>query len=312
VDVIPDIAIPSRVLAEMGVAPDFRANARIRYIHKRIGATDLYFLSNPEPRPLDAVCTFRISGKQPEIWHPDSGSTARVADHRIERECTSLPIRFDPSGSVFVLFRERVRKGGSDAVGNAKNWLEFDTAKEITGPWQVAFDPKWGGPAGAVTFDRLMDWSKHADAAIRHFSGTAVYRARFPTPLQEGGARTFLNLGQVAIMARVTVNGEDLGVVWKPPFRIEVTGALKPGENSLEIQVANLWINRMIGDEQLPDDSERHPGGNLKSWPEWLAQAKPSPTGRFTFTSWRLWKKDDPLVESGLLGPVTLERVETP
>ena len=115
-------------------------------------------------------------------------------------------------------------------------------------------------------------------------------------------------------MAAVKLNGQSLGTLWKPPFRVDATAALKPGANSLEVKVVNLWINRMIGDEQLPEDSDRNPDGTLKKWPAWLEQGKPSPTGRFTFTTWRLYKKGDPLVESGLLGPVLLrpaEAVET-
>ncbi|MGD0089584.1 MAG: glycosylhydrolase-like jelly roll fold domain-containing protein, partial [Planctomycetota bacterium] len=112
--------------------------------------------------------------------------------------------------------------------------------------------------------------------------------------------------GRVEVMAEVRLNGRDLGILWKPPYRVDVTEALKTGENALEMRVVNLWINRMIGDEQLPEDSERNANGTLKKWPDWLSEGKPSPAGRFTFTSWRLWKKDSPLVESGLLGPVTL------
>jgi hypothetical protein len=111
-------------------------------------------------------------------------------------------------------------------------------------------------------------------------------------------------------MAQVKVNGRELGTLWKPPFRLEVTGALKPGDNELEVRVVNLWVNRMVGDEQLPEDSERNSNGTLKEWPQWVQEGKPSPSGRFTFTSWRLWKKDDPLLESGLLGPVELEFAE--
>jgi hypothetical protein len=107
-------------------------------------------------------------------------------------------------------------------------------------------------------------------------------------------------------MARVKLNGQDLGLLWKPPYRVDVTRALKAGDNALEVAVTNLWINRMIGDEELPEDSDRNPDGTLKSWPKWVEEGKPSPTGRFTFTSWRLWKKGEPLVESGLMGPVTL------
>jgi len=108
----------------------------------------------------------------------------------------------------------------------------------------------------------------------------------------------------------VKLNGQDLGILWKPPFRLDVTDVLKPGDNQLEVKVVNLWINRMIGDEQLSEDSQRNGDGTLKAWPQWVREGKPSPTGRFTFTSWRLWKKDSPLVESGLLGPVTLQQIK--
>jgi hypothetical protein len=108
-------------------------------------------------------------------------------------------------------------------------------------------------------------------------------------------------------MAEVKLNGRDLGILWKPPFRVDVTDALKPGENQLEVKVVNLWINRLIGDEALPEDSQRNADGTLKAWPQWVNEGKPSPAGRFTFTSWRLWKKNDTLVPSGLLGPVTIQ-----
>ena len=108
-------------------------------------------------------------------------------------------------------------------------------------------------------------------------------------------------------MAHVMLNNHDLGILWKPPFRLDASAALKPGRNTLNIHVTNLWINRMIGDQQLPEDSDRGPGGNLLKWPQWLLENKPSPTGRFTFTTWRLWGKNDPLSLSGLIGPVTLQ-----
>jgi hypothetical protein len=108
------------------------------------------------------------------------------------------------------------------------------------------------------------------------------------------------------VIAEVELNGKNLGILWKPPFRVDVTEAVKAGENRLEVKVINLWINRMIGDERLPEDSERNPNGTLKSWPSWVSAGKPSPTGRYTFTTWRLWKKGEPLQASGLLGPVIL------
>ena len=188
---------------------------------------------------------------------------------------------------------------------------------EIAGPWEVQFDPKWGGPEKPVAFEKLEDWSKRPEDGIRFYSGTAVYRTSIrwnrQLPIANRQSGIWLDLGQVAVMAEVTLNGKDLGILWKPPFRVDVTDALKSGENTLELKVVNLWINRQIGDEKLPEDSDRNPSGNLKSWPQWVQDGRPSPTGRYTFTSWRLWKKDSPLVESGLIGPVTLltaERVE--
>ena len=121
-------------------------------------------------------------------------------------------------------------------------------------------------------------------------------------------SRWYLDLGKVAVMAEVRLNGKDLGIAWKTPYRVDATEALKPGENILEMKVVNLWINRQIGDEQLPEDCDRNANGTLKRWPTWLQEGKPSPTGRYTFSSWKLWKKGDPLQESGLLGPVTLQQ----
>lgn len=177
----------------------------------------------------------------------------------------------------------------------------------ISGPWTVKFPEGWGAPS-EVQLETLVPLNQHADAGVRYFSGTASYHCGFDVPaeLLTDGRRLELDLGNVAVMAEVSLNGRPLGVLWKPPFRIVVTGALRAGRNSLEIAVANLWVNRMIGDQQLPSDAERHPNGSLKSWPQWLLDGQPSPTGRFTFTTWELWRKNDALVDSGLIGPVQL------
>ncbi len=301
-----DIAIPTRVLAEMNVAPDFRATAKLHFIHKRIGEADIYFVANPEAREIEAQCTFRVNGRLPEIWAPDTGRMEPATAYTMKDGGTSLPLRFEPSGSLFIVFRKQIGNQSPKAPG--KNWLEFATRQEISGSWQVSFDAKWGAPAGPVRFDQLDDWSQRAEPGIRYYSGPAAYRKNFRWDAASATPqRVFLDLGRVAVMAEVRLNGRDLGILWKPPFHVDVTDALRPGENTLEVKVVNLWVNRMIGDEQLPEDSDRNTTGNLKSWPTWLAEGKPSPAGRFTFTSWRLWKKDDPLVPSGLLGPVTLK-----
>jgi hypothetical protein len=177
----------------------------------------------------------------------------------------------------------------------------------IEGSWDVHFPADTGAP-DKVPLDTLISWSRHSNLGIKYFSGTATYRKTFRVPPEAlaAGRAVYLDLGKVAVIAQVRLNGKDLGILWKSPFRVEATGALRAGENVLEVQVTNLWVNRLIGDEQLPEDSERNVDGLLKSWPKWLTEGKPSPAGRHTFATHRVWKKDSPLQESGLLGPVKL------
>jgi len=181
----------------------------------------------------------------------------------------------------------------------------------IAGSWQLEL-PADAGTARSVALEKLISWSEHPEPGLKYFSGTATYRKTFrlAAAVRNPKAAVYLDLGDVQIMADVKLNGHKLGLLWKPPYRVEITAALQTGDNVLEVQVTNLWINRMIGDEQLPEDSDRNANGTLRAWPKWLAEDKPSPTGRQTFTSWRLWKKDSPLVSSGLLGPVTLHTTE--
>ena len=361
-DPTPDIHALSELLHSQGVPPDFSFEApkadALRFIHKHLSDVEVYFVANKYPEPLTAKCAFRIVGRRPELWWPDSGRTERPALYDQGEGLTQLPVHFEPSGSVFVIFRRGERTESDRVVQvtppvdqlqltRGPRGLEFECATpgtyaltlangakrsvvvpaaaspiSLTGVWEVAFDPNWGGPAQPVVFAALEDWSKRPEAAIRFYSGTAVYRKQFTLPADAGGLLAdasdrnravgtkqpcYLDLGKVAVMAQVILNGKDLGVLWKPPYRLEVSEALRLGENTLELRVVNLWINRQIGDMQLAEDSERNANGTLKSWPQWLLEGKPSPTGRQSFTSWRLWQQDSPLAESGLLGPVTLQ-----
>jgi hypothetical protein len=151
----------------------------------------------------------------------------------------------------------------------------------LSGPWEVAFDPKWGGPEH-VTFATLEDWSRRPEDGIRFYSGTAVYRRTFDAPKLQRGQRMFLDLGAVKSLARVRLNGHDLGVVWCAPWRVEISRRVKASGNHLEVAVANLWPNRLIGDQSRPAEQ------------------------RVAWTTWNPFQKDSPLLESGLLGPVTL------
>ena len=182
--------------------------------------------------------------------------------------------------------------------------------QEISGDWNLKFPPNWGAPP-SVTLDKLISWTDHTNAGVRYFSGTAAYEKEIEISADRlsAGRELWLDLDAVKNFAEVSLNGQDLGVLWKPPFRVNITTAAKPGVNHLIVKVTNLWPNRLIGDEQLPPDCEWN-GKELKAWPQWFLDGKPSPTGRLTFTTWHHWTKDSPLLTSGLLGPVTLQTAE--
>ncbi|MFZ1936814.1 MAG: glycosyl hydrolase [Thermoguttaceae bacterium] len=439
---------PEAVLAEMGVPADFRAEKitsqtqTSRYIHRAADGVDIYFVSNANPRAIDTDCTFRVKGKRPELWHPDTGRVEPVAVYQEVDGCTRIPIWFDASGSVFVVFRAEsgatadavvaISHNGKPVMGSARPAVKivvksaiygvpgdaartrnvtarvqkmarqgecsfhvarmaedgdpaFNVVKTLTveytvdgkpcrargtdpetiqllggqkprdaevrydggrllleaakpgryelktasgktadvevpappaaiklaGPWELQFPEGWDAPK-SVTLDKLISWSKHPNDGVKYFSGTATYlkTVRLPAEMVAKNRRVYLDLGKVEVLAQVKLNGKDLGILWKTPFRIDVTDAVRAGDNTLEVSVTNNWVNRLIGDEQLPEDSKRYPGGNLVEWPKWLQEGKPSPAGRHTFTTWRHWHKDSPLMESGLLGPVKMSATE--
>ena len=434
---------PEETLAKMGVQPDFTAGPFIRWIHRSVGGMEIYFVASAGQQPTEAVCTFRVTGKHPEFWQPETGWIERIAAYEQADGATRIPIRFEPSGSVFVVFRQtakrfdpvisvtlndqpllpapepkvkvviekavygvlsdpnrtrdvrtklqavvdggelsfqvaRMAQGDDPAFGIVKTlvveygvggksfkvsgedpeditlaapigservaevhrggagrlWVEawepgryeVKTAsgrtlhcealalrqpQEITGQWELRFPPNCGAPERA-TLEKLISWSEHSESGVKYFSGAATYLKTITVPPKMLGKsrHLYLDLGKVQVMAQVKLNGKDLGILWKSPYRVDITEAVKAGENALEVRVVNLWVNRMIGDEKMPEDSSRNADGTLKEWPQWLQEGKASPAGRYTFTSWRLWKTDDSLLESGLIGPVTLRATE--
>jgi hypothetical protein len=187
---------------------------------------------------------------------------------------------------------------------------------ELSGSWEVSFDPRWGGPAKKA-FVRLEDWSKRPEEGIKYYSGTAIYRKTFDLPKVAGNLRSrlspsqrlWIDLGIVKNLARVQLNGHELGTLWCAPWRVDITDVVKPIGNTLEIAVVNLWPNRLIGDEQLPQDAEFGERGNILRMPEWVLKNEPRPsTGRYAFTTWRHFTKDSELLPSGLMGPVQILR----
>jgi hypothetical protein len=416
------------------------AATHLAYTHRVAGGTDIYFVSNQRRQFDSAECTFRVSGKAPELWHPDTGVIEPAPVWKSQDGRTTVRLDFDPAGSVFVIFRggpgepdhviaasgsfsarramkprleiqhatyaaidgagtadvtaklsrmaqdgqlvvvanndlpdrdpaenhkkelrvdytldgksvhatvpegETLTLPGTASIGQAARWdmsatngalpviklwsdgqVELHTAsgavlraaandlpapQEVAGTWELKFPPNWGAPA-SVTLEKLISWTDDANAGVRYFSGTAAYEKDINISGErlKNGRELWLDLGAVKNFAEVSLNGHDLGVLWKPPFRVNITAAAKPGSNQLVVKVTNLWPNRLIGDEQLPADREWN-GKELKEWPQWVLDGKPSPTGRFTFTTWHHWTKDAPLLESGLIGPVLLRTAE--
>jgi hypothetical protein len=429
------------VFASIHVTPDFDiagSKSPVIYIHRTTDAGEVYFVANHGHSFADVNCSFRVTGKVPELWHPETGTSETAPVYSDPDGRISVPLRLDPSGSVFVVFRNpdsatdhivrvtadtsapqaakapnhlQIKKAtyettddagakdvtelvkqlevngtlsieatndvlggdpfsmhpkqlvvdysldGKDATATVSEngHLElpdggpsqspepfdlrrtsaqtelfahypgtFDTVSAsgktakitatdvpaptiITTPWTLKFPPNWGAPA-QITLDKLISWPDHSDAGVKYFSGTASYFNDLdisPEQLKDGHA-LYLNLGVVKNFAEVKLNGQSLGILWKPPFRLDITSAVKPGKNTLEIDVTNLWPNRLIGDAQLPEDT-KWSGMKPAGWPQFLLDGKPSPTGRLTFTTWRHWTKDGKLLKSGLIGPVQLE-----
>ena len=318
-------------LKQDGVAPDLISAGPARdedfdFVHRRTGATEIYFIRNIRPAAVATVMSFRVHGLAPEMWTPESGAIAPLglyastADGR-----TNLPLWFPPYGSTVIVFRRsagphlvrlerdgqevfprlaldtapftanmqngrillQAEQGGRYAATDAAGLRYAATVTEplvtlLESPWTLAFPPKWGAPA-VVHLDKLASWSDAKDEGVRHFSGTAAYTADFQAPAQlPAHARVELDLGDVRETARVSVNGREVGVLWKKPFRIDVTSAVHGGTNALRVEVTNLWPNRIIGDQSLSADK------------------------RFTHTNITKFKADTPLMPSGLLGPVNL------
>jgi hypothetical protein len=308
------------VLPEINLPPDFEfssslADAKLNYIHRRMDDTDIYFVSNQKDRAENVVCSFRIENKEPELWYPDNGKMVNSIIYNRKNNRTDIPLHLDPVGSVFVVFRHTGAKDPVVSVypeatvsSNDKGNLEIVASQQgnyqlkrasgaiqnvsvaslpetvtISGKWDLAF-PLLNKKMINTSFDSLTSWTSNQDPEIKYFSGTATYSKEIDIPAEMigEGKLLYLDLGKVKNLAQVEINGTDIGVLWKPPFLADLTGKAKAGKNSIKIKITNLWPNRLIGDEQLPENE------------------------RQTSTSYKHYFKDSPLLESGLIGPVQL------
>ncbi len=275
------------VLAGMKVPPDFtyskpQDDTEVLFVHRKLEQADLYYIDNRNDRVQQVDATFRIDGKAPELWHADSGMIEPAAYH-IENGHTAVPLHLDPYETVFVVFRKPAGSPARDLPARSES-----VVATVEGPWEVSFEPNRGAPA-KITLDKLTSWSENTDEGVKYFSGHGTYTKTVDASAEwfKPGAQLWLDLGDVKNLAEVTVNGKALGTVWKAPYRLDVTSAMKPGENRLEIRVANLWVNRLIGDQQ------------------------PNAAKKYTFTTHNPYKATSPLLPSGLLGAVQVIRVSS-
>jgi hypothetical protein len=275
-----------RAIADLKLEPDFsyskpEAVTNIGFVHRQLAEGDIYFLSNREYRAEQVEARFRVNGKAPELWHADTGGV-ELASFRQEGHHTIVPLKLDPHDAVFVVFRTNTQKRGREIGDTIRQHLGT-----LPGPWQLHFQPGRGAPEQS-NLTELKSWTTSSDPGIKYFAGTATYETSLQAP--EGwfvkGRRLEIDLGVVKNLAEVVVNGKSAGVVWKAPFRIDVTDLLRAGANRLTVRVTNLWPNRLIGDKQ-PN------------------------TTPIAFTTFNPYNADSPLLESGLLGPVTLMRSST-
>ncbi|MFS4482736.1 glycosyl hydrolase [Hyunsoonleella sp. 2307UL5-6] len=331
------------LLPKLNVTPDFTIKGKeaADFIHRKTTTEDIYFFYNEDDAPKVFECTFNIDGKIPELWNPMTGEITKLAQFSSENGKIQVPIFLENQESTFVIFREAINNtplviaDPSNAIeyflnvddkvqaeikanGNYEATLsngktitvkvdDIPDPKIIEGDWEVQFR-KEDGYDGTHTFSELTDWKDHKNNNIKHYSGTAIYKKSFTIEekLLEKDRKLFLDLGKVSVAARVILNGEDLGVTWIAPYEVDITKASKSGNNELVIELTNLWTNRLIGDEALPDTSAY--SKQAKKMPDWYINNELAPESeRHTFTVFNFYNRDKTLISSGLLGPVKIK-----
>ncbi len=326
----------------------------IKYVHRQKDNTHLFYVTNTDNNPEKVILSFKVTGLQPELWQAEDASISLAPVWKEENGRTFVQLFLKGVQSVFVVFRKPsistkhvTAVAYDDSVGDSK--LIFAEGKSkllvynkvsgtatlsdgkrhsyeakpaepkiIEGGWHIDFNPKMNKPF-SLDFSSLIDFSNHSNPEVKYFSGTAHYIKMINITANElvEGKRVMLDLGTVNDIVQVSVNQKDLGVLWYPPYKIDITNALKVGDNNLDIAVTNNWANRLIGDEQEPADFVLGKnqvmrgvdvGSPLKAYPDWFIKNQPRPSqGRKAFTNWYYYKKDSPLQPAGLAGPVRLQ-----
>ena len=269
-----------KVLEEKGIAPDFAVDepsAQIKFIHRTLDKGDIYFVSNQAAGSVEFKATFRVSGREPQLWDPASGEIRSLPEYRDNGTSITIPLQLDILESAFIVFCDQKPAGRHYKF----NYPAETTLAELANGWTISFDPARRGPEGKLNADCLFDWTTAGNDDIKYYSGAASYRNQFTLgKLPDGDI--FIDLGNVMVMAKVKVNGKEMGGAWTSPFRVNITDGLKKGINTVEIEVVNNWQNRIIGDMKLPEKERK----------VWMT-VNP-------------WTAESPLQPSGLMGPVKI------
>ncbi|MEH6407231.1 MAG: glycosyl hydrolase [Leeuwenhoekiella sp.] len=270
------------VLNNLSIVPDFkykkdRAEDDIRYVHRRLDSMEVYWINNRNSYPQDIEASFRVEGKIAELWNPETGETKKIS-YRIGNGITKVPLHLDAYDAYFVVFKD---------TANEKEYItqKKSTTKvaSLEGSWSLSFEPDRGAPESTV-INGLSSWTESKVPGIRYFSGTATYKKdiNMQKDWLAEDSELWLDLGKVKNIAEVIINGKPVSILWIAPFAVNITKALKKGKNTLEIKVTNLWVNRLIGDQQ------------------------PDVKHKITYTTMPFYQSDSPLLPSGLLGPISL------
>ncbi|SHH48361.1 F5/8 type C domain-containing protein [Chryseolinea serpens] len=271
----------AEVLSSLKIGPDFAytkasPKSNLLYVHRQLPGRDIYWVNNRTDQDENVDVEFRISGKVPELWHPETGKSEAISFSTLNG-ITKAKLRLSPNDAVFVVFGNNAKAAVVQTLAQEKILSTLD------GNWKVSFQKDRGAPATA-SFDKLVSFTESDDPGIKYFSGTSIYTKSVSADKSwlNAEAQVWLDLGEVKNLAEVLINGKSMGIVWKKPFRVDISNQLKAGENTIEIRVTNLWVNRLIGDQQ------------------------PGVANRITYTTMPFYQASSPLLPSGLLGPVKI------
>ena len=276
----------SEAMALINCVPDCKLDeaAPILYGHRKTTGAEIYFVSNQDNKTCIFTPEFRVKGMQPELWDTTSGKIRTLPAFEQTETGTKVPLALDCYESAFIVFREKA-SSNQNSTDVALNFPKPVVIKNLENPWTVTFDKQKRGPEQPVTMDKLADLTTFDNDDIKYYSGTIKYNTSVNLPKIDKTNKLYLNLNSLSAMAKVKVNDKYVGGVWTAPYRIDVSDALKDGDNAIEIEITTTWVNRLIGDLKLPENERK------------------------TWVTFQPWNASSTLQQSGLIGPVEIESI---